>query len=244
VEKGFNISHYKILEKLGEGGMGVVYLARDLKLKRKVALKFLSEIKLGDSEAKKRFEQEAQVAALLNHPNICTIFDIDENDGQLFIAMEYIEGQTLQDRIRQQMPDTEEVINFAIQLARGLSEAHDKGIVHRDIKSANIIITPTGTLKIMDFGLAYVSTVTTKITREGTTVGTVSYMSPEQTRGDNTDHRSDIWSFGVILYEILTGMMPFKGDYEQAVIYSILNEQPSESIGLIKCRLEDDQIFG
>lgn len=227
MKKGTNISHYKILEKLGEGGMGVVYQAKDMKLKRDVALKFLSDIKLGDSEAKRRFKQEAQVVALLNHPNICTIFDIDEEDGQLFMAMEYVEGPTLQDKIKKSIPETEEVIHIAIQIARGLSEAHDKGIVHRDIKSANIIITPHGKVKIMDFGLAQVSTVTTKLTKEGTTLGTISYMSPEQTRGIQTDHRSDIWSFGVVLYEMLTGTMPFRGDYEQAVIYSILNEQPS-----------------
>ena len=224
---GSAISHYKVLDRLGEGGMGVVYLAKDLKLKRKVALKFLSKIKLGDAEAKRRFKQEAQVSALLNHPNICTIYDIDEEGEQLFIAMEYIEGQTLQDKIKHQIPDTEEVINIAIQIARALSEAHDKGIVHRDIKSANIITTPSGKVKIMDFGLAQISTVTTKLTKEGTTIGTVLYMSPEQTKGGKTDHRSDIWSFGVVLYELLTGALPFRGDYEQAVIYSILNEQPS-----------------
>lgn len=208
--------------------MGLVYEAEDVRLKRRVALKFLSDIMIRDRRARRRFKQEARIAAALNHPNICTIFDVDEDEGRSFIAMEYVEGKTLRDIIKNDKLETNEVISLAIQIARGLSEAHDKGIIHRDIKSANIIVTESGESKIMDFGLAQLSSVTTELTKEGTTLGTVAYMSPEQTRGTSVDNRSDIWSFGVVLYEMLTGNLPFRGDYEQAVVYSILNEEPRQ----------------
>lgn len=221
-----NISHYKILEKVGEGGMGVVYKAEDTKLKRPVALKFLPEYLGRDNKVLQRFKQEAEITARLNHPNICTIFDIDEEDGLPFIAMEYIEGQTLDERIGDKPLELEKCISFAIQIARGLGEAHDRRVIHRDIKCTNILVNPKGRCKIMDFGLAQLSTVTIRLTKEGATLGTIAYMSPEQARGDNVDSRSDIWSFGVVLYEMVTGELPFNADYEQAVIYSILNEQP------------------
>ena len=223
---GKNISHYKILEKLGEGGMGVVYKAEDTKLKRTVALKFLTTQSLGSEDEKARFVHEAQAAAALDHPNICTVHEIDEAEGKLFIVMAYIDGQSLKEEIETGPLKIEESLNIAIQIAEGLQEAHEKGIVHRDIKSANIMFTAKGQAKITDFGLAKLSGQT-KLTKIGTTVGTVAYMSPEQARGEEVDHRTDIWSLGVVLYEMLTGQLPFQGDYEQAVVYSILNEEPA-----------------
>jgi len=224
---GKTILHYKILEKLGEGGMGVVYKAEDTKLERTMALKFLSLASIGDEE-KKRFKREAKAAASLNHPNIATVYAIDEVDDQTFIAMEYIEGKSLQDIVGAQhavpLP-LDDAINYATQTAAGLQAAHEKGITHRDIKSANIMVTDKGQIKIMDFGLAKLAN-RSKLTQLGTTLGTAAYMSPEQSRGENTDHRADIWSLGVVLYEMISGQMPFKGDYEQAVIYSIQNEDP------------------
>jgi len=224
---GKTISHYKILEKLGEGGMGVVYKAEDTKLERIVALKFLSLTSIGDEE-KKRFKREAKAAASLNHPNIATIFAIDEADDQTFIAMEYIEGKSLEELVGanggKPMP-IDKAIDYATQTAAGLQAAHEKGITHRDIKSANIMVTDKDQIKIMDFGLAKLAN-RSKLTQLGTTLGTAAYMSPEQSRGENTDHRADIWSLGVVLYEMISGQMPFKGDYEQAVIYSIQNEEP------------------
>ena len=220
---GRTISHYKILEKLGEGGMGVVYRAEDTKLRRTVALKFLSPQALGTEDEKARFVHEAQAAAALNHPNICTIYEIDEADGQTFIAMEYIEGRSLKDIIESGPLKLEEAQKISMQIAEGLHEAYRRQIVHRDIKPANIMITGEGRVKIMDFGLAK-SPGRTQLTREGTTLGTVAYMSPEQSRGEAVDSRTDIWSLGVIMYEMVTGQRPFKGDYEQAVVYSILNE--------------------
>ncbi len=223
---GETISHYKILEKLGEGGMGVVYKAEDLKLGRTVALKFLPPEMTGDAEAKKRFIQEAQTASALDHPNICTIFEIDDADvRQMFIAMAYYEGETLRDRIEHGPLKLEEAIEITIQIAEGLSRAHESGIVHRDIKPANIMVTSRGEVRILDFGLSKLAG-RTKLTREGTTLGTVDYMSPEQSRGEDVDRRSDIWSLGAVLYAMLTGRTPFRGEYEQAVIYSILNESP------------------
>lgn len=229
---GKTISHYKILEKLGEGGMGVVYKAEDTKLKRHVALKFLPQDLTRDTEAKERFIQEAQAASALQHSHICTIHEIDENgDGQIFICMDYYDGQTLKDKIKHSPLKIEEAIEIAIQVAEGLNEAHEKGIVHRDIKSANIMITSRGQTKIMDFGLAKLAGKT-KLTKTGTTLGTVAYMSPEQTRGERVERRTDIWSLGVMMYEMITGQLPFKGDYEQAVVYSILNEKPEPMTGL------------
>jgi serine/threonine protein kinase/tetratricopeptide (TPR) repeat protein len=228
---GQSISHYKILEKLGEGGMGVVYKAEDTRLRRSVALKFLPPDLTRESEAKERFIKEAQAAAALNHSNICTIYEINESDDRIFIAMEYLEGQDLKDRITSGPMKLSEVIGIGTQVAEGLREAHEKNIVHRDIKPANIMITAKGQTKVMDFGLAKLGGQT-KITREGTTLGTVSYMSPEQARGDEVDHRSDIWSLGIVLYETVTGKPPFKGEYEQAVMYSIMNDDPEPLTGL------------
>jgi len=222
---GENILHYKILEKLGEGGMGVVYKAEDTKLKREVAIKFLPHCISSNEEERKRFEIEAQAAASLNHPNICTIHSIEEADENVFIVMEYIEGEELKDKIKSGPLPIDEAINIAIQIAEGLEAAHKKGIVHRDIKSGNIMITNDAKVKIMDFGLAKVGKGA-QVTKIGSTVGTIAYMSPEQARGEEIDHRTDIWSFGVVIYEMITGYLPFKGDYEQAVIYSILNEEP------------------
>ena len=220
------ISHYRILEQLGCGGMGVVYKAEDTRLNRIIALKFLPPELTRDKEAKQRFIHEAQAASSLQHHNICTIHDIDETeDGQMFICMDSYEGETLKGKITKGPLKIDETINIAIQLAEGLQCAHDHGIIHRDIKPANIFITKAGEVKILDFGLAKL-TGRSIITKMGSTVGTVDYMSPEQTRGENIDHRTDIWSFGIVLYEMLTGELPFKGDYEQAVIYSIINEEP------------------
>lgn len=222
---GKTILHYKILEKLGEGGMGVVYKAEDTKLKREVAIKFLPHHISSSEEERKRFEIEAQAAASLNHPNISTIYSIEESSSEVFIVMEYIDGIELKDKIKSGPIPTKEAINIAIQIAEGLEAAHKKGIVHRDIKSGNVMITKDGKAKIMDFGLAKVGKGM-QVTKVGTTVGTVAYMSPEQTRGEEIDNRSDIWSFGVLLYEMITGKQPFKGDYDQALAYSILNEEP------------------
>ena len=222
---GKTISHYRIIEELGRGGMGVVYSAEDMKLKRTVALKFLSPQTLGTDEEKARFVHEAQAAAALSHPNICTIFEIEDHEGQSFIAMEHVDGGSLLDRIESGPLKLDEAIDITMQVAAGLQEAHEKGIVHRDIKPANLMITPKGQIKIMDFGLAKAQGQT-MLTKADTTLGTFAYMSPEQAEGEDIDHRADIWSLGVVLYEMVTGRRPFMGDYEQAVIYSILNEKP------------------
>jgi len=222
---GKTISHYKILEEIGSGGMGVVYKAEDTKLKRTVALKFLPPEFSRDKEAKKRFLYEAQAAAAIEHPNICPVHEINEDDGQLFIAMSYMDGQTLMDRINQGPIEIEESLKIITQIAEGLNAAHKKEIVHRDIKSANIILTDEGVAKILDFGLAKLRGQT-KLTKESTTLGTIAYMSPEQTTGEEVDQRTDIWSLGVVLYEMLTGKLPFRGHYEQAIMYSIMNEEP------------------
>jgi len=229
---GTTISHYKIIKKLGEGGMGIVYLAEDMKLKREVAIKFLPRYISSNEEERKRFEIEAQAAASLNHPNISTIHSIEETDENVFIVMEYIDGEELKDKIKTGPSPVDETINVAIQIAEGLDAAHKKSIVHRDIKSGNIMITKSGKVKIMDFGLAKVGQGTL-VTKVGTTVGTIAYMSPEQARSESINHRTDIWSMGVILYEMLTGKLPYHGDFEQAIIYSILNEEP-ESISSIR----------
>ena len=217
---GKSISHYKILEKLGEGGMGVVYKARDTKLDRTVALKFLPQELTRDKVSKERFIQEAKAAAALNHNNICTIYEINEADDLLFIAMEYVDGLSLREKIEAGPIEFDEAIDLAIQVAAGLCEAHEKEIIHRDIKSANIMITKKGQAKIMDFGLAKFAGQA-KFTTTGTTVGTLSYMSPEQLQGEKVDARSDIFSFGVVLYEMLTGRLPFEGEYEAAIMYAI-----------------------
>jgi len=232
---GKTISHYKILEKLGEGGMGVVYKAEDTKLKRFVALKFLPPELTRDPEAKQRFIHEARAASALEHTNICNIHEIDEipieNRDQTFIVMACYEGEILKDKIQRGPLKIEEAIDITMQIGRGLDKAHKKGIVHRDIKPANVLITDDDVVKIVDFGLAKL-TGRTKLTKTGSTLGTVAYMSPEQTSGEKVDHRSDIWSLGVVLYEMVTGQLPFKGDYEQAVVYSIVNEEPKPVTGL------------
>jgi len=224
---GATISHYKILEKLGEGGMGVVYKAEDTKLQRTVALKFLSPQALGTEDEKARFVREARAAAALNHPNICTIHEIDEVDNQMFIAMEYVDGESLQEKIaRAGAPlRLKEAFTIAMQTAAGLQAAHAKDITHRDIKSSNIMLTETGQVKIMDFGLAKVAAASL-LTKPGSTLGTIAFMSPEQARGEKIDHRADVWALGIVLYEMITGQLPFRGEYEQAVVYSILNTEP------------------
>jgi serine/threonine protein kinase/Tfp pilus assembly protein PilF len=223
---GKTISHYKILEELGRGGMGVVYKARDTRLDRSVAIKFLPPHLSQNEEAKKRFVQEAKAASALDHPNVCTIYEIDEiPEGQIFIVMAHYEGETLEDRVKEGGISVEEACDVVGAIAGGLAEAHARGIVHRDIKPSNILITEGGRAKIIDFGLAKLAEQS-NLTRVGTTLGTVKYMSPEQARGDKVDHRTDIWSTGVLLYEAITGRKPFRGDYDQTVIYSILNEEP------------------
>ena len=225
---GKKILHYQVEEKLGAGGMGVVYLARDTRLERKVAIKFLPPHFTRDRDEQIRFEIEAKAAAALNHPNIATIHAIEESDNNRFIVMEYIPGKELKEYLQLAPPTLEESLKIALQIGEGLKAAHAQDIIHRDIKSANIMITTDGSVKIMDFGLAKVRGKA-HITQDNSTVGTAAYMSPEQARGDESDHRSDIWSFGVVLHEILYGQLPFKGDYEQAVIYAILNEQPIQA---------------
>ncbi len=228
------ISHYKILEKLGQGGMGVVYKAEDTKLKREVAIKFLPRQIAASEKERKRFKIEAQAAAALNHPNIATIYAIEEIDDEMFIVMEYIEGQELKDIVgngRDRSLPIEDVVDYATQIAAGLQAAHEKDVTHRDIKSANIMVTDKGQVKIMDFGLAKVAGGQ-HLTKSGMTVGTVAFMSPEQAQGIAVDRRTDIWALGVVFYEMLTGEQPFKGDYEQAVIYSIMNEEPEPLTGL------------
>jgi len=216
---------YKIIEELGQGGMGVVYKAHDTKLKRGVALKFLPQELTHIAELKERFMREAQAAAALNHPNICTVYEFDETEEKTFISMAFIEGQSLKKKIEQGPLELDDAMRLAIQTAEGLQEAHNKGVVHRDIKSANIMVDERSQAKIMDFGLARM-TGTTLLTQEGMAMGTIAYMSPEQARGEAVDFRTDIWSFGVVLYEMFSGQLPFRGDHEQAVVYSILNEKP------------------
>ena len=223
---GKTISYYKIIKKIGSGGMGTVYKAQDTKLDRSVALKFLPSHLSQAEEEKKRFIHEAKAASALDHPNICSIYEINETkDGQMFIVMACYEGESLKEKIAQGPLPLEEVLDITTQIARGLEKAHAKKIVHRDIKPANILITEDGVVKIVDFGLAKLAGQT-KLTKTGSTLGTVAYMSPEQAQAAEVDHRSDIWALGVILYEMLTGTSPFTGSYEQAVIYSILNEDP------------------
>ena len=221
---GQTISHYKVLEKIGEGGMGVVYKAEDVKLRRIVALKFLPPSVLNDEPDRRRFVHEAQASAALNHPAIATVYEIDQSETTTFIALEYVEGQNLAERLSSGQIGFDEAIAIGIQLSEGLQAAHEKGIVHRDVKSQNIMVTAKGQVKILDFGLAKLRG-TSPLTRIGATVGTMGYMSPEQLRGDPVDHRADIWALGVVLYEMLAGRRPFRADFDAAVAYQVLNEQ-------------------
>jgi serine/threonine protein kinase/Tfp pilus assembly protein PilF len=223
---GHIISHYKILEKLGEGGMGIVYKAQDTKLDRIVALKFLPSGYSSDEQEKKRFIQEARAASGLDHNNICTIYEIGEADEKIFIVMGFYDGETLKKSLSRGAQDPKEALKLSRGIAEGLARAHAQGIVHRDIKPANIIVTKENTPKILDFGLAKLSGQSL-ITKAGTTLGTAAYMSPEQARGEMIDHRTDIWSFGVVLYEMLTGEIPFRAEHEAAMIYRIINEDAS-----------------
>ncbi len=222
---GQTISHYKIIEKLGEGGMGVVYKAHDQELDRFVALKFLPNYLTSDATEKERFYHEARAASALNHPNVTTIYEIKEFEDRLYLAMEFIEGKTLKRLLEHDPPSIKKVLDIAIQVCEGLSAAHEKGVVHRDIKSDNIMLTSKGQVKIMDFGLAKVKGAT-KLTKAGSTIGTAAYMSPEQAQGEEIDHRSDIFSFGVVLYELLTTKLPFRGEHQAALMYSLINEEP------------------
>jgi TolB-like protein len=223
---GQTVSHYRILEKLGEGGMGVVYKAEDITLGRAVALKFLPGELTRDAEAKERFIQEARAASALDHPNICNIHEVGRTeDGQTFIAMAYYEGEDLKSRIGRGPLKLDEALDIAVQIAQGLAKAHGQGIVHRDIKPANILITKDGLVKIVDFGLAKLGGA--KLTKAGSTLGTAQYMSPEQARGEDVDARSDIFSLGAVLYEMLTGKHAFSGEYEQATLFAIMNEEPA-----------------
>jgi len=231
---GKTVSHYRILEKIGQGGMGEVFLAQDTTLDRKVALKFLPEELQQDSTARKRFLREAKSAAALDHPYICHIHEVGEVEGKSFISMEYVQGETLKDKLSQGPLPLKDALEKATEVVEALEEAHKQGIVHRDVKPSNIMLTPQGHVKVMDFGLAKQVTpvegqeqeITTALTQQGSTLGTVPYMSPEQVRGQVVDTRSDIFSFGVVLYEMLSGVNPFKGDTSVDTAHAILGEIP------------------
>jgi serine/threonine protein kinase len=242
--QGQTISHYRILEKLGEGGMGVVYKAEDTQLGRTVALKFLAERALQVEELNKRFVREAQAAARLDHPNICTMYGLEEAEGRRFLVMAFLEGETLFERLRATPISLRESLDITIQAAQGLQEAHERGIVHRDIKPPNIFLTKKGLVKITDFGLAFLAD-RSRITKAGSTLGTVNYMSPEQFMAEAVDRRSDIWALGVVLYEMLCGCLPFQGTDMQTAMRLILNSQPRPPAKVRKsCPGELDRIIG
>jgi serine/threonine protein kinase len=237
---GTIISHYRIIGPVGRGGMGVVYKAEDTRLKRTVALKFLPAAASLDPDAKERFKREAETASALDHPNICTIYDVDESaDGQLFISMAYYQGETLKEKIEREPLPIDDAVDIGLQIARGLQAAHDAGVTHRDIKAANVILPTKGEAKILDFGLARVND-RTMLTKGSATLGTISYMSPEQAKGETVDHRTDIWSLGVLLYEMITGRLPFRGDYDQAIIYQTLNAEPDPLEGSARALSADE----